>query len=190
MPGWCRPALSICFVNLPGQFVGPLGNLANGIDLSIPVGLGLAAVLYPVLLFVFPEPADAFGPDGPRFVPAGPAANTPITSIDEPEITSSDRGSDRMSRVRTDVGPIDASKTPRFAGPASFARLPRLDQVPRADIVVVGRAVRLRRVLPARRPVRPHPRPRGVAAAAARTTRPWTSRRSRSPRSPTQAISR
>ncbi len=36
------------------------------------------------------------------------------------------------------VGPTDASKTPRFAGPASFARLPRLDQVPRADIVVAG----------------------------------------------------
>jgi agmatinase len=38
----------------------------------------------------------------------------------------------------SNVGPIDASKTPRFAGPASFARLPRLDQVPRADIVVAG----------------------------------------------------
>ncbi len=36
------------------------------------------------------------------------------------------------------VGPIDASKTPRFAGPATFARLPRLDQVPRADVAVVG----------------------------------------------------
>ena len=75
-------ALSICFVNIPGQFVGPFGNLANGIDLSIPVGLGLAAVLYPVLLWAFPEPADAFGPDGPRCVPIGPAANTPITSMD------------------------------------------------------------------------------------------------------------
>jgi hypothetical protein len=28
--------LSIGFVNLPGQFVGPLGNLANGIDLQRP----------------------------------------------------------------------------------------------------------------------------------------------------------
>lgn len=36
------------------------------------------------------------------------------------------------------IGPIDASKTPRFAGPATFARLPRLDQVPRADVAVVG----------------------------------------------------
>ncbi|MBU8819338.1 cytosine permease [Mycolicibacterium goodii] len=75
-------ALSICFVNLPDQFVGPLGNLANGIDLSIPVGLGLAAVLYPALLWLSPEPRDAFGPDGPRGVPSGAPANTPIVSQD------------------------------------------------------------------------------------------------------------
>ena len=36
------------------------------------------------------------------------------------------------------VGPIDASTVPRFAGPATFARLPRLDQVPSADVVVAG----------------------------------------------------
>ncbi|MDT5001159.1 MAG: hypothetical protein QOK12_3264, partial [Mycobacterium sp.] len=80
--------MSICFVNVPGQFVGPLGNLANGIDLSIPVGLGLAAVLYPVLLLAFPEPADAFGPDGPRAVPVGPPANTPIASTEDAEIAT------------------------------------------------------------------------------------------------------
>lgn len=78
-------AMSICFVNLPGQFVGPFGNLAAGIDLSIPVGLGIAAVLYPALLFAFPEPRDAFGPDGPRVVPTGAPANHPITSIDKPD---------------------------------------------------------------------------------------------------------
>jgi purine-cytosine permease-like protein len=84
---WVASAVfSICFVNIPGQFVGPLGNLANGIDLSIPVGLGLAAVLYPALLWLLPEPADAFGPDGARAVPVGPAANTPIVSADKPEI--------------------------------------------------------------------------------------------------------
>ncbi|MFT4265512.1 MAG: cytosine permease, partial [Nocardioides sp.] len=71
-------AIGLCFVNLPGQFVGPLGDLANGVDLSIPLGLGLAAVLYPALLVAFPEPRDAFGPDGPRWVPAGPAADHPI----------------------------------------------------------------------------------------------------------------
>ena len=36
------------------------------------------------------------------------------------------------------IGPVDSSRTPRYAGPAGFARLPRLDQVERADIVVAG----------------------------------------------------
>jgi agmatinase len=36
------------------------------------------------------------------------------------------------------LGPTDSSRVPRFAGPASFARLPRLDEVGRADIVVAG----------------------------------------------------
>ena len=35
-------------------------------------------------------------------------------------------------------GPVDASRVPRFAGPATFARLPRLDQVERCDVAVVG----------------------------------------------------
>jgi agmatinase len=36
------------------------------------------------------------------------------------------------------IGPTDSSVVPRFAGPATFARLPRLDQVTSADIAVVG----------------------------------------------------
>ena len=36
------------------------------------------------------------------------------------------------------VGPVDSSRVPRFAGPATFARLPRLDQVGSCDIAVVG----------------------------------------------------
>lgn len=36
------------------------------------------------------------------------------------------------------VGPLDSSRIPRFAGFATFARLPRIDQVPRADVAVVG----------------------------------------------------
>ena len=35
-------------------------------------------------------------------------------------------------------GPVDATLVPRFAGPATFARLPRLDEVERAEIAVVG----------------------------------------------------
>ena len=36
------------------------------------------------------------------------------------------------------VGPVDATRVPRFAGPATFARLPELDAVESADIAVVG----------------------------------------------------
>ncbi|MDF0529076.1 cytosine permease [Tsukamurella sp. 8F] len=79
--GWLVPAaLSLTFVNLPGQFVGPLGRLAGGVDLSIPIGLGVAAILYPALLAAFPEPSDAYGPDGPRWVRVGPPAQIPITT--------------------------------------------------------------------------------------------------------------
>jgi len=35
-------------------------------------------------------------------------------------------------------GPVDATQIPRFAGPATFARLPRCDEVDRCDIAVVG----------------------------------------------------
>jgi agmatinase len=36
------------------------------------------------------------------------------------------------------IGPVDATLVPRYAGPATFARLPRLDEVPRADVAVLG----------------------------------------------------
>lgn len=36
------------------------------------------------------------------------------------------------------VGPVDSSIVPRFAGIATFARLPRIEDVPAADIAVVG----------------------------------------------------
>ena len=36
------------------------------------------------------------------------------------------------------IGPPEAREVPRFAGPATFARLPRIDQVERADVAVLG----------------------------------------------------
>lgn len=35
-------------------------------------------------------------------------------------------------------GPVDALKVPRFAGTPTFARLPRLDEVTRCDVAIVG----------------------------------------------------
>ncbi len=71
MGAWIPSAAAgLAFVNLPGQFVGPLGELAGGIDLSLPVALGLASLLYLALLRLFPEPPCVYGPRGPRWVRA------------------------------------------------------------------------------------------------------------------------
>jgi agmatinase len=40
--------------------------------------------------------------------------------------------------MTTPIGPVDASQVPRFAGIATFARLPRIEDVEKADIAVVG----------------------------------------------------
>lgn len=42
------------------------------------------------------------------------------------------------SHVPGPVGPVNALEIPRFAGPDTFARLPRLDQVERCDVAVIG----------------------------------------------------
>ena len=36
------------------------------------------------------------------------------------------------------VGPVDATAVPRYGGEATFARLPRLDQVAQADVAILG----------------------------------------------------
>ena len=35
-------------------------------------------------------------------------------------------------------GPVDATTVPRYAGPSTFARLPQLEEVERADVAIVG----------------------------------------------------
>src|SRR5215469_1650852 len=43
-------------------------------------------------------------------------------------------------RVESDgnVGPVDASLVPRWVGEATFARLPRIGEVSRADVAILG----------------------------------------------------
>jgi agmatinase len=36
------------------------------------------------------------------------------------------------------VGPVDATVVPRYAGPATFARLPLADEVDHMDVAVLG----------------------------------------------------
>ena len=38
----------------------------------------------------------------------------------------------------TNRGPVDATEVPRYGGPPTFARLPRLDEVERADVAILG----------------------------------------------------
>jgi len=45
---------------------------------------------------------------------------------------------DRPEQTNAPVGPIDASLTPRYAGIATYAKLPRLEDVAQAEIAVVG----------------------------------------------------
>ncbi|MEU5519345.1 cytosine permease [Streptomyces sp. NPDC047860] len=91
---WLVSAIvAVLFTNLPGQFVGPLGDLAGGTDISLLVGLTLATVLYLALLALFPEPRAVYGPAGPRFVRASDAPVPPITgdaqeSATEPAVAS------------------------------------------------------------------------------------------------------
>jgi agmatinase len=48
--------------------------------------------------------------------------------------------SEPVPRIMTDgiVGPVDATVVPRYAGEATFARLPRIDEVSQADVAVFG----------------------------------------------------
>jgi guanidinobutyrase / D-arginase len=39
---------------------------------------------------------------------------------------------------REPIGPVDPLAVPRFAGPSTYARLPRLDEVPACDVAIVG----------------------------------------------------
>jgi agmatinase len=43
-----------------------------------------------------------------------------------------------MNEPNTSQGPVDARAVPRFAGPATFARLPSIQEVETFDVAVVG----------------------------------------------------
>lgn len=52
------------FTTIPGRSVGPLGDLAGGVDISPPPALVVAAVLLLTPLRLFPEPRAVHGPEG------------------------------------------------------------------------------------------------------------------------------
>ena len=86
------------------------------------------------------------------------------------------------------VGPADAFVLPRFAGPDTFARLPRRDQVERCDVAIVG--VPFDSASPTGPAPAPAPPASGRApSCCAPTTRSLTWNRSGRSRWPTRATS-
>ena len=73
-------ALSLSFVNLPGQFVGPLGNNFNGLDISLLIAVMVPAVLYGLALMFSPEPSALHGSLGARFRKASDKLVAPIVN--------------------------------------------------------------------------------------------------------------
>ncbi|MET9630028.1 cytosine permease [Lentzea sp. NPDC006480] len=85
---WVAAVVGLLFTNIPGQFVGPLGDLAGGVDISLPLSIVLAAVLFLALLFAFPEPRAVYGPEGSRLVPTTDVAVQEITGKQEQPVGS------------------------------------------------------------------------------------------------------
>lgn len=77
----CSAAAALLTVNIPGQVVGPFGDRFNGVDASLPIAIGLAAVLYSATLLLFPEPRSVYGPLGPRLVRAAETAEATLPDV-------------------------------------------------------------------------------------------------------------
>lgn len=81
MSAWIVSSVfALLMVNIPGHFVGWLGDLAGGLDVSLLVALALPTVLYPVCLKLFPEPRAIYGPAGSRFIATVDKPIAPIVS--------------------------------------------------------------------------------------------------------------
>ncbi|HEX6443779.1 MAG TPA: cytosine permease [Streptosporangiales bacterium] len=87
MAAWIPAAVvGLLFANYPPLIVGPFHAVAGGVDISLLVTLGLAAVLYLTLLLAVPEPRYVFGPDGPRGVRSVPGEIPPV--VDDPRASA------------------------------------------------------------------------------------------------------
>jgi purine-cytosine permease-like protein len=101
MAAWLPAAvIGLLFANYPPLIEGPFRNSAGGVDISLPVTLGLAAAIYVLLLFLVPEPRYVFGPEGPRLVPARDGGQPPPVTDDPRASTSRQR---RRSEPITEV---------------------------------------------------------------------------------------
>ena len=60
--------LGLMFCYYPPLLIGPWSGAVGGIDVSLPVSIISAAVLYVLFLSIWPEPKSAYGPKGSRLV--------------------------------------------------------------------------------------------------------------------------
>ncbi len=87
MAAWIPAAIAgLLFANYPPLIEGPFRNAAGGVDISLPVAIGLAAVIYLAMLFIAPEPRYVFGPEGPRWVPSREAEIPAV--VEDPNASS------------------------------------------------------------------------------------------------------
>ena len=87
MAAWMPSAIAgLLFANYPPLIEGPFRNAAGGVDISLPVAIGLAAVLYLAMLFLAPEPRYVFGAEGPRLVPS--REGTPPEVVEDPNAST------------------------------------------------------------------------------------------------------
>ncbi|MGX1543936.1 purine-cytosine permease family protein [Streptomyces adustus] len=72
--------LSLMFVSLPGQFVGPFASFVGGTDISIAVALGSSFLLAVLVARFVPEPSCVVNGSQPGWVPLREARPVPITA--------------------------------------------------------------------------------------------------------------
>ncbi len=96
----------------------------------------------------------------------GPRGHGCVRRPDRPDQWRDDTMPD-MTEHNEPVQPVDGTVVPRYAGFSTFARLPRIDDVPTYDVAVVGIPFDTGCQLPAGRPVRARPRSAVLPGAAA-----------------------
>lgn len=75
---WVAAVIAGVFFLNTGWYVGPIAKMMWEMDLGLIVSPVVGAIVYIILLYVFPEPEDAFGPEGAFFKSSGVKGHEPI----------------------------------------------------------------------------------------------------------------
>ena len=103
MAAWIPAAIAgLLFANYPPLIEGPFRNAAGGVDVSLPVTMATAAVLYLALLFVVPEPRYVFDPAGPFLVPASDGQPPAVEDDPRASVHRADRRTSPLQEASRD----------------------------------------------------------------------------------------